>query len=252
MSDRLEGKTALVTGSGQNIGAAVARLFAAEGANVIVNGSKTREKVDTVVSDITSSGGNAHGVMADVGDPDAWTAMIEETEKVFGPVDILVHNVGVRHRMAFEEITPEMWQWVINNNLSSAFYGSRLVLPAMRERKWGRIINMSGYDGFFGQLYERAANITAKAGMHGLSKAIAREYGVYDVTANTIAVGPIDTKREAKHYAHVDVDQVLKNLAIKRAGDVDDIAEAALYLAGESGRFTTGTVLHVNGGEYMY
>ncbi len=249
---RLNGRTAIVTGSGQNIGAAVARLFAAEGAKVIINGARSREKVDAVVDEITQAGGKAHGVMADVSDPDAWTELVKETESLFGPVDILVNNVGVRHRMKFEEITPEIWREVLNTNLSSCFYGARLVLPGMRERKWGRIINMSGYDGFFGQFHERAANVTAKAGMHGLSKAIAREYGVYEVTANTIAVGPIETVRDQSHYAHVDVEQVLKNLAIKHAGHVDDIAEAALYLAGESGKFTTGTVLHVNGGEYMY
>ena len=252
MTGRLEGKTAIVTGSGQNIGAAVARLFAAEGARVVVNGARSRDKVDHVVKEITDAGGRAYGIMADVSDPDAWASMVKETEAELGPVDILVNNVGVRHRMKFEDITPEMWRQVLNTNLSSCFYGARVVLPGMRERKWGRIINMSGYDGFFGQFYERAANVTAKAGMHGLSKAIAREYGVHEVTANTIAVGPIDTKRDQTQYAHVDVEQVVKNLAIKRAGHVDDIAEAALYLAGESGRFTTGTVIHVNGGEYMY
>ena len=249
---RLQGKTAIVTGSGQNIGKAVAELFAKEGANVIVNGARSKDKVDTVVASIKEAGGSAHGIMADVSKPEDWEKMVSEAESVFGPVDILVNNVGVRHRMAFEEITPEMWQEVINTNLSSCFYGARLVLPKMRERKWGRVINMSGYDGFFGQFHERAANVTAKAGMHGLSKAIAREYGVHEVTANTIAVGPIQTVREEEHYAHVDLDQVFKNLAIKHAGDVDDIAEAALYLAGDSGKFVTGTVVHVNGGEYMY
>ena len=252
MSARLEGKTAIVTGSGQNIGKAIAQLFAREGASVIVNGANSRDKVDAVVEEIRQAGGKAHGIMADVSDPAQFEAMARETEDVFGPADILVNNVGIRHRMAFEDITPEMWDSVIRSNLSSCFYGARVVLPKMRERKWGRIINISGYDGFFGQLYERAANVTAKAGMHGLAKAIGREYGAHDVTANTVAVGAIDTKRDEKHYAHVDVDQVMKNLAIKRAGDAEDIAEACLYLAGDSGKFVTGAVIHVNGGEYMY
>ena len=182
MPSRLEGKTAIISGSGQNIGKAIALLFAGEGANVIVNGSQNSANVEAVVEEIHTAGGHAHGIMADVSDPDQWQTLVEETEQVFGPVDILVNNVGVRHRMAFEEITPEMWQQVINTNLSSCFYGSRLVLPKMRERKWGRIINISGYDGFFGQFHERAANVTAKAGMNGLSKAIAREYGEYEIT----------------------------------------------------------------------
>ncbi len=252
MPGRLAGKNAIVTGSGQNIGEACARLFAAEDANVIINGARSKEKVERVVDAIRQAGGTAHGIMADVSDPADWKAMVQETEAVFGPVDILVNNVGVRHRMAFEDITPEMWRDVLNTNLSSCFYGAREVLPGMRQRKWGRIINMSGYDGFFGHYHERAANVTAKAGMHGLTKAIAREYGLHEVTANTISVGAIQTQRDMTQYAHVDVDQVLKNLAIKHAGHVDDIAQTALYLAGDSGRFTTGTVIHVNGGEYMY
>ncbi len=252
MTSRLINKTAIVTGSGQNIGRAIAEMFAREGANVIVNGSRSRDKVDDVVSTITDAGGSAHGIMADVSDPAQFEDMVIETERVFGPTDILVNNVGVRHRMAFEDITPDTWQSVINTNLNSCFYGARLVLPKMRERKWGRIINISGYDGFAGHISNRAANITAKAGMHGLSKAIAREYGVYEITANTVVVGAIETVRDQSQYVHIDLDQVLKNLAIKHGGECDDIAEACLYLAGESGKFVTGTALHVNGGEYMF
>ena len=252
MTLRLEGKTAIVTGSGQNIGRAIAELYAAEGAKVVVNGARSKDKVDDTVSAIVENGGVAHGIMADVSDPEQFEAMVRETETTFGPVDILVNNVGVRHRMSFEEITPEIWQSVINSNLNSCFYGARLVLPKMRERKWGRIINISGYDGFAGQIPQRAANITAKAGMHGLSKAIAREYGIYEVTANTVAVGAILTVREEEHYQHIDIDQVRKNLAIKHPGDCNDIAEACLYLAGDSGKFVTGAVIHVNGGEYMF
>ena len=249
---KLKNKVALVTGSGQNIGRAIAELYAREGAKVIINGARSKEKVDAVVEAITENGGTAHGIMANVGDPEDFARMVRETEETFGPIDILVNNVGVRLKMAFEEITPEMWDETLRTNLSSCFYGARCVLPGMRERKWGRIINISGYDGFAGQFSERAANVTAKAGMHGFSKAIAREYGSYEVTANTVAVGAIQTVRDMKQYSHVDVEQVMKNLSIKHPGDVGDIAEACLYLAGDSGKFVTGQVIHVNGGEYMF
>ena len=252
MVGRLAGKVAIVTGSGQNIGRAIVELFASEGAWVVVNGAKNKDNVDAVVKSIKDNGGEAHGILADVSDPMQFEDMVRETERIYGVVDILVNNVGIRHRMSFEEITPEIWESVINSNLNSCFYGARLVLPKMREQKWGRIINISGYDGFAGQISQRAANITAKAGMHGLSKAIAREYGQYEVTANTVAVGAIQTKRDRAHYAHIDVDQVMKNLAIKHAGECEDIAEACLYLAGDSGKFVTGSVVHVNGGEYMF
>jgi NAD(P)-dependent dehydrogenase (short-subunit alcohol dehydrogenase family) len=122
----------------------------------------------------------------------------------------------------------------------------------MRQRGWGRIINISGYDGFTGHIAQRAHNVTAKAGMHGLTKAIAREYGVYGVTSNTVAPGVIATKRDPAQYKHFNIANVLERLAIKHRGDPDDIAEACLYLAGESGKFVTGQVIHVNGGEFMF
>jgi 3-oxoacyl-[acyl-carrier protein] reductase len=249
---RLEGKTAIVTGSGQNIGRAIAELFAREGAKVIINGFSNRENVDTVVDSIKQAGGEAMGIMADVSDVDQLKSMINEAEAAFGPIDILVNNVGRRLKIPFEEITPEIWRETINNNLNSVFYASHLVLPGMREREWGRIINISGYDGFTGHFSQRAANVTAKAGMHGLSKAIAREYGVHEVTANTVVPGAIDTKRDLKQYEHVDVEHVLKQLSIKHAGESQDIAQACLYLAGDSGKYVTGQAIHVNGGEYMF
>jgi NAD(P)-dependent dehydrogenase (short-subunit alcohol dehydrogenase family) len=99
---------------------------------------------------------------------------------------------------------------------------------------------------------QRAHNVTAKAGMHGLTKAIAREYGVHGITSNTVAPGAINTARDMSQYAHVNVEQVLARLAIKHPGDSDDIAEACLYLAANSGKYVTGQVIHVNGGEFMF
>ena len=122
----------------------------------------------------------------------------------------------------------------------------------MRERGWGRVIHISGYDGWTGHIDKRAANVTAKAGLHGLAKAIAREYGVHGITANTVAPGAIATQRDDREYSHIDVAALRERLAIKHFGRPQDIAEACLYLAGESGRFVTGQVLHVNGGEFMF
>jgi NAD(P)-dependent dehydrogenase (short-subunit alcohol dehydrogenase family) len=252
MSGRLTGRTAIVTGSGQNIGRAIARLFSAEGAAVVVNGHRDRAKVDTVVEEITASGGKAIGVMADVSDPAEVARLVAETVDRLGGVDIAVSNVGRRLRQSFEDITIEDWTSTINHNLSSAFYLAHHVLPLMKDKGWGRVINISGYDGVTGHMAERAHNVTAKAGMHGLTKAIAREYGVHGVTANTVFPGAIATSRDQAQYAHVDVAAVLGRLAIKKAGDPEDIAEACLYLAGDSGKFVTGQSIHVNGGEFMF
>jgi NAD(P)-dependent dehydrogenase (short-subunit alcohol dehydrogenase family) len=252
MSHRLAGKTAIVTGSGRNIGRAIALTFAAEGAKTIINGAHTVENVEAVVAEIEAAGGDAIGVMADVSDPDQVERLIEATTDAFGAPDIVVNNVGIRLRQSFEEISIDDWRNTLNSNLNSAFYLAHFTLPKMRERNWGRLINISGYDGFTGHMSERAHNVTAKAGLHGLTKAIAREYGQYEVTANTVAPGAIRTKRDQKQYAHVDMDHVMKQLAIKHAGESQDIADACLYLAADSGKFVTGQVIHVNGGEYMF
>lgn len=249
---RLAGRTALVTGSGQNIGRAIALLFASEGASVIVNGHSSKANVDAVVGEIIAAGGRAAGIMADVSDPDQVKRLVDEAEAAFGTVDIAVSNVGRRLRQNFEEITIDDWRDTINHNLGSVFYLAHYVLPKMRERGWGRIINISGYDGFTGHMDQRAHNVTAKAGMHGLTKAIAREYGVHGVTSNTVAPGAINTARDTKQYAHVNIEHVMARLAIKHAGEANDIAEACLYLAGDSGKYVTGQVIHVNGGEFMF
>jgi 3-oxoacyl-[acyl-carrier protein] reductase len=252
MAGRLAGRCAIVTGSGQNIGRAIALLFAAEGAAVTVNGHRDQTKVDAVVDEIVAAGGKAIGVMADVSDPQQVCRLVEETIERLGGVDVAVSNVGRRLRQSFEAITIEDWTSTINHNLNSAFYLAHYVLPHMRKAGWGRVINISGYDGVTGHMAERAHNVAAKAGMHGLSKAIAREYGVHGVTCNTVFPGAIATVRDVAQYAHVNREAVLERLAIKHFGASEDVAEACLYLAGDSGRFVTGQSIHVNGGEFMF
>jgi NAD(P)-dependent dehydrogenase (short-subunit alcohol dehydrogenase family) len=252
MSGALAGRTAIVTGSGRNIGRAIVLAFAAEGANVVVNGHRDRDAVDAVVAEARLLGANATGVMADVSSPDEVHALVCAAEEAFGAVDIAISNVGVRRRQPFEEITIEDWHQTLASNLHAAFYLAHYTLPAMRERGWGRIIHISGYDGWTGHMDQRAHNVTAKAALHGLTKAIAREYGVHGVTANTVAPGAIATVRDPAQYSHIDPQALRDRLAIKHAGAPEDIAAACLYLAGESGRVVTGQVLHVNGGEFMF
>ncbi len=249
---RLATHTAIVTGSGRNIGRAIALRFAAEGADVVVNGHADGDAVDAVVAEIAGAGGKAIGVMADVSKPDEVSAMVAAARAAFGKVDIIVSNVGVRKRQRFEEITIEDWRQVMETNLGSAFFLAHYAIPAMREAGWGRVINISGYDGWTGHISERAHNMTAKAGMHALSKAIAREYGIHGITANTVAPGAIRTVRDPSQYAHLNREAMMDRLAIKSAGEPEDIAQACLYLAGESGKYVTGQVIHVNGGEFMF
>src|SRR3954454_16235478 len=246
----VKGRTALVTGSGRNIGRAIALAFASQGANVVINGHSDRGRVDDVVRETRELGVEALGVMADVSDPEQVARLVDAAAEAFGAVDIAVSNVGVRRRQPLEEITLDDWHATLATNLHSAFYLDRLVLPAMRERKWGRIIHVSGYDGWTGHIDQRAHNVTAKAGLHGLTKAVAREYGIHGITANTVAPGAIATERDPNEYRHVNVEAIVERLAIKEAGRPEDIAAACLYLSGDAARYVTGQVIHVNGGEF--
>lgn len=248
----LAGKTAIVTGSGQNIGKAIALRLARAGVNVVINGHSNREKLDNTVAEIEGFGGKALAVMADVSDPAEVETMVKATNDHFGPVDIAVSNVGRRLHMPFLEISVENWQAIINTNLSAMFYLDRLVIPQMKERGWGRVIHVSGYDGFTGHILNRAHNITCKAGMHGLTKALAREFGPYGITVNTLVPGAINTERDWSQYPNTDIEKKKMDIPVRRWGEVSDLAEGAYYLCSQGGSFVNGQALHLNGGEYMF
>jgi len=248
----LAGRTAVVTGSGQNVGRAIALHFAREGANVIVNGHRSRESVDAVVAEIKSAGGNAAGIMADVSDPAAVAAMAAQAKALFGAVDIAVSNVSIRRKQAFLDISPEDWHSTLNTNLNSCFYLARAVIPDMKARRWGRLIHISGIDGFAGHIPTRAHNIVCKAGMHAFSKALAVEFGEFGITANTVSPGSLDTTRDWSQYPENWLEMRLSQIPVHRLGTADEIAAACVYLASESAGFVTGQVIHVNGGQYMY
>lgn len=249
---RLDGKVALVTGSGRNIGRAIAEGFAAFGAKVVVNGHQDRAAVDAVVDGIRARGGEACAIMSDVAKPEEAAALVRGTVDAFGSIDILVSNVGIRRMQSFLDISVDDWDDVLRTNLSAAFYLARNAIPHMQAKRWGRVIVISGYDGFWGQVTHRAHNVTAKAGLHGLAKAIGREFGVDGITANTVAPGSIDTDRDWSQYAHQAKEKMEAQIPRGSFGDVDEVAGACLFLASEAGGFVSGHALHVNGGHYMY
>lgn len=252
MTPDLSGRVAVVTGSGRNIGRAIALALAGAGAKVALNGHRDRAALEAVAGEVRDLGGQAAVVLADVSRPGDVERLVAEVEGELGPVDIAVSNVGRRSRQSFEEITVEDWHQILAVNLHSAFYLDRLTLPGMRARGFGRVVHISGYDGWTGHIDQRAHNVTAKAALHGLTKAIAREYGAFGVTANTVAPGAIRTRRDPEDYRHIDPKAVLDRLAVNDFGTPEDVAAACLFLAGDSGRFVTGQVVHVNGGEFMF
>jgi NAD(P)-dependent dehydrogenase (short-subunit alcohol dehydrogenase family) len=246
------GRTAIVTGSGRNIGRAIAVALAARGAAVVVNGHRDAEAVDAVVREIERAGGRALGVMADVSSHEEVAELVRETLAHFGSVDIAVSNVGLRRKQPFLDIALADWDAVLATNLSAAFYMARNVIPHMRRQSWGRIVHISGFDGFWSQVTERAHNISAKAGLHGLTKALAREFGPDGITVNSVVPGAIDTVRDWSQYSHQPRERLEAEIPVGRYGKVEEVAAACLFLCAETGGFTSGQAIHVNGGHYMY
>jgi len=248
----LAGRTAIVTGSGRNLGRGIALAFARAGANVVLNGHRDITALKQVASEAEALGAQALCVLADVSDPDQVQRLADTALERFDKIDIAVSNVGLRPRQAFLDITVEDWRRVIETSLSSAFYLARAVLPSMKENGWGRIIHMSGRDGFF-TYANRAHNVTAKAGLHSLAKAIAVEFGQFGITANTIAPGKMDTVRDEKNYPGYKElwAEAVKKMPLRRLGTAEDVAEACLFLTAEKS-YVTGQVIHLNGGESLF
>lgn len=247
----LEGLSAIVTGSGRNIGRAIALAFGEAGARVVVNGHRNRDALEETAERIRAAGSEAIAVLADVSDGAAVADMVRQAHEAFGGPDVTVCNVSVRPYQAFLEITEDDWDRVLRTNLYSCFHMARHALPHMVEKKRGRLIHISGMDGVFGNVTHRAHNVTAKAGMHGLAMAIAREFGPLGVTANTIAPGPIETERDWSQYVHQEREMVKASVPLERYGDVDEIAAACLFLASDAGGYVSGHCMHVNGGHSM-
>ncbi len=248
----LAGRTAIVTGSGRNLGRGIALGLARAGANVVLNGHRDEAALKKVAAEVEEAGSQALTYLADVSKPDQVQAMVDATIKRFGGVDIAVSNVGLRMRQAFLDISVDDWHQVIDTNLSAAFYLAKAAIPSMKARGYGRIIHISGRDGFF-TISHRAHNVTCKAGLHSLAKAIALEFGEFGITANTIAPGKMDTERDEKHYPGYKEEwaEHVKKMPLRRLGLPDDVAEACLYMCC-GGNYVTGQLLHLNGGDSMY
>jgi 3-oxoacyl-[acyl-carrier protein] reductase len=244
----LDGQIALVTGASRGIGQGIAKHLAKQGATVI--GTATTESGAAAISQYLSAVGNkGQGIALDVNDAAGVNAVIEQVQKKFGAVSILVNNAGVTRDNLLMRMGDEEWDGVIDTNLRSVFRLSRAVMRGMMKAKGGRIINISSVVGAAGN-GGQTNYAAAKAGMIGFTKALAREVGSRNITVNCVAPGFIDTDMtraltEDQHKA------LLVNIPLARLGSVDDIAAAVAYLASPAAGYVTGTTLHVNGGMYM-
>lgn len=244
MTDRpLSGKTALVTGSGRNIGRAIALRLAQLGCNVVVNGSSDAAACDDTAARVTAEGAQALVAMGDLGRAEDVARIAEEARARFGAIDILVNNAARRPHKPFLEMTDDDWHATVDIALTGTFRTCRAFLPDMVDRKWGRIINFAGMKAIKGY-YEGAPISAAKHGVWGLTKALSTEFAAHGITANVISPGQI-----RKDTATGDDPKRAATIPAGFMGQPDDIAAVAGFLASPEARFVTGQMIAVNGGE---
>lgn len=245
----LAGLVALVTGASRGIGRAVAIDLAAHGADVVLTYRTDDEGAATACQDIERAGGCAIAVQADGADKAAPGRVVMEAVARFGGVDILVNNAGLNRDGVVWKMTDEQWDDVLEADLGAAFRFTRACVPLFRERAGGRIVNISSINGLRGK-FGQSNYTAAKAGMIGFTKSIARELGAFNITANVVAPGLIETDMvrampdEAKAKS-------LAEIVLGRLGKPEDVAAAVTFLAGPGGRHITGVVLQVDGGQYL-
>ena len=255
----LLGKTALVTGSTSGIGLGVAQALARAGANVVLNGLGEPRTIARIACEVARA--NAVEAIysgADLSRPREIETMMDEAIRRFGAVDILVNNAGIQHVAPVESFPIEKWNLILAINLSSAFHTARLALPAMREKGWGRIVNIASAHGLVASPF-KSAYVAAKHGVIGLTKTIALEAAQSGVTCNAICPGYVYTplveaQIEGQAKAHgVAREQVIRDVLLaqqpnKRFGTVEEIGAIALFLASDGAASITGAALAADGG----
>jgi 3-oxoacyl-[acyl-carrier protein] reductase len=245
---QLSNQIAVVTGAGRGIGRAIALKFASEGADVVCV-SRTAENSEKVAAEVRALGRKAWGVALDVADAKAVETTTEKILTDAGRIDILVNNAGVTRDGLLMRMSEDQWDTVLNTNLRGAFTVTKGFIRALIKQRSGRVINIASVIGLIGNAGQ--ANYAAsKAGLIGFTKSVAREVASRGITANVIAPGFIETDMTSVLSDEIKAG-VLKQIPMNTLGQAEDIANAALFLAGASGRYITGQVLTVDGGMVM-
>jgi len=256
---QLKNKTALITGSTSGIGLGIARAFAREGANVILNGFGDSVQIEKLRASIESEFDvEARYDAADMSKADAIEALMRTALAEFGVIDILVNNAGIQHVAPIDEFPPAKWDAIIAINLTAAFHAIRLALPAMKARKFGRIINVASAHALVASPF-KSAYVAAKHGIAGLTKTVALEGAEYGITANAICPGYVLTPLVEKQIPDtakargISEQQVIRDVLLaaqptRQFVTVEQVAALAVYLAGDAAASTTGTIIPIDGG----
>jgi 3-oxoacyl-[acyl-carrier protein] reductase len=243
----LADRVALVTGAGRNIGRAIALTLADAGAAIVVNARQSREEADATVAEIERRGGKAMTALADVSNPDQVARMVEAAHKQFGRLDILVNNAAVRREAPIDQIGLAEWREIMGIVLDGAFICVKACLPHLRKGGVGAIVNIGGLTAHLGSK-NRPHVVAAKAGLIGLTRALAHDLAGDKIMVNCVVPGLIDTVRKASSSVNPGHHALHQTLTGGR-GAPQDIADAVLYLV--KSRYVTGQTLHVNGGAYL-
>ncbi len=239
------GHVAVVTGGTRGIGRAISEALKAAGNTVVANYAGNDEAAKKFTEET--------GIMAlkwDVSKYDECEAAIKKITAEVGPVEIVINNAGITRDATLHRMTPQMWEDVIQTNLTSCFNLARLTIDSMRERGFGRIVNIGSINGQAGQ-YGQVNYAAAKSGIHGFTKALAQEGAAKNVTVNAIAPGYVDTDM-VRAVPPAVLEKIIAKIPVGRLGRVHDIARAVLFLVADDADFITGSTLSVNGGQHMY
>ncbi len=236
----------LVTGASRGIGAAIARGFAAAGYDVAVNYHQSVGKAEALCAELRETGVRAIAVQADVSDGAQVASMFDTVRRTLGDPDTLVNNAGVSQFGLLTDLSDEEWRRILHTNLSAVFYCCKAALPAMIRQKSGVIVNIASMWGEVGASCE-AAYSAAKAGVIGLTKALAKEVGPSGVRVNAVSPGVVMTDM-MRDFSEQEVAALAEETPLMKTGSVEEIADAVLFLASERAKFITGQVLSVNGG----
>jgi 3-oxoacyl-[acyl-carrier protein] reductase len=245
---KLEGRVALVTGASQGIGHACALALARCGASVAL-AARSQQKLDELAHQISAAGGRATPFPMDVSDEEQIKSGIKAAIAQFGKVDILVNNAGITKDQLVMRMKRADWDAVLNTNLTSAYLCTQQVISSMLKQRWGRIINITSVFGQIGQAGQ-ANYASSKAGLIGLTMALARELASRSITCNAVAPGFIETSMTAV-LGEEFKQGAMKQIPLGRIGTPDDVANAVAFLASEEASYITGHVLNVNGGLLM-
>ncbi|WP_428484115.1 SDR family NAD(P)-dependent oxidoreductase [Rhodopila sp.] len=244
-----QAKAAIVTGSALNIGRAIALHLARDGFRILVTARQAEHDAGETARLVRDAGGEAQVHMADIADPAQARGLIEAAVSRFGRLDVLVNNASVRRQTRFAEMTPEEWREIMGATLDGAFYCAHAAAPHITHAAGGAIVNLGGMSAHVGAV-GRVHAVTAKAGMVGLTRALAKELAAANITVNTVVPGSIETIRGAAAGGNHGR-SALPDSLFGRRGQPDEIAAMVRFLCSSEARYVTGQTIHVNGGAFM-